>query len=89
MSPQSVRRCSPSRRGTVHYLVQAGDVVKKDQAIATLDSPELRNELRREQASLDGLEVAVQRQGIDTRTELAANQQTIDLANVAIQRRRA
>jgi HlyD family secretion protein len=71
--------------GTVHYLVQAGDVVKKDQPIASLESPELRNELQREQASLDGLEVAVQRQGIDTRRQLAANQQAIDLANVAIQ----
>jgi HlyD family secretion protein len=71
--------------GTVHYLVQAGDVVKKDQPLATLESPELRNELQREQASLDGLEVAVQRQGIDTRRQLAANQQAIDLANVAIQ----
>ena len=71
--------------GTVHYLVQAGDVVKKDQQIATLESPELRNELQREQASLDGVEIAVQRQGIDTRRQLAANQQAIDLANVAIQ----
>ena len=71
--------------GTVHYLVQAGDVVKKGQAIATLDSPELRNELEREQASLAGLEVAVQRQAIDTRRQLAANQQASDLANVAIQ----
>jgi HlyD family secretion protein len=71
--------------GTVHYLVQAGDVVKKGQPIASLESPELRNELQREQASLDGLEVAVQRQGIDTRRQLAANQQAIDLANVEIQ----
>lgn len=71
--------------GTVHYLVQAGDVVKKDQPIATLESPELRNELAREEASLASLEVAVQRQGIDTRRELAANQQAADLANVAIQ----
>ena len=68
--------------GTVHFLVQAGDVVKKDQPIATLDSPELRNELEREQASLAGLEVAVQRQGIDTRRQLLANQQASDLANV-------
>jgi HlyD family secretion protein len=71
--------------GTVHYLVQAGDVVKKDQPIATLESPELRNELAREEASLASLEIAVQRQGIDTRRELAANQQAADLANVAIQ----
>lgn len=71
--------------GTVHYLVQAGDVVKKDQPIAMLESPELRNELAREEASLASLEIAVQRQGIDTRRELAANQQAADLANVAIQ----
>jgi HlyD family secretion protein len=71
--------------GTVHYLVQAGDVVKKGQPIATLESPELRNELEREQSSFAGLEVAVQRQGIDTRRQLAANQQASDLANVAIQ----
>ena len=71
--------------GTVHFLVQAGDVVKKDQVIATVDSPELRNELEREQASLAGLEVAVQRQSIDTRRQLLANQQASDLANVNIQ----
>jgi len=71
--------------GTVHYLVQAGDTVKKGQAIAQVDSPELRNELEREQATFASLEVAVQRQSIDTRRQLLANQQTIDLANVTIQ----
>jgi HlyD family secretion protein len=70
--------------GTVHFLVQAGDTVKKDQPIAAVDSPELRNELEREQASLAGLEVAVQRQAIDTRRQLLANQQASDLADVAI-----
>jgi HlyD family secretion protein len=71
--------------GTVHFLVQAGDVVKKGQVIAEVDSPELRNELEREQASFAGLEVAVQRQSIDTRRQLLANQQASDLANVNIQ----
>lgn len=71
--------------GTVNFVVQAGDVVKKGQPLATVDSPELRNELEREQATLGGLEIAVQRQGIDTRRQLAANQQAADLANVAIQ----
>jgi HlyD family secretion protein len=71
--------------GTVHFLVQAGDVVKKTQAIATVDSPELRNELEREQATLAGLEIGVQRQSIDTRRQLLANQQASDLANVNIQ----
>lgn len=71
--------------GTVNFVVQAGDVVKKGQPLASVDSPELRNELEREQATLGGLEIAVQRQGIDTRRQLAANQQAADLANVAIQ----
>ena len=71
--------------GTVHFLVQAGDVVKKEQAIATVESPELRNELEREQSTFSSLELAVQRQAIDTRRQLLANQQAADLANVEIQ----
>jgi HlyD family secretion protein len=71
--------------GTVHFTVQAGDRVTKNQVIAQVDSPELRNELAREQATLAGMEVAVQRQSIETRRQLLANQQTIDLANVNIQ----
>ena len=38
--------------GTVHFLVQAGDEVKKSQVLATLESPELSNELQRERATL-------------------------------------
>jgi HlyD family secretion protein len=71
--------------GTVHFVVQAGDKVGKGQVIAQVESPELRNELLREEATLAGMEVAVQRQSIDTRRQLLANQQTIDLANVNIQ----
>jgi HlyD family secretion protein len=71
--------------GSVHFIVQAGDKVTKNQVIAQVDSPELRNELAREQATLAGMEVSVQRQSIDTRRQLLANQQTIDLANVNIQ----
>lgn len=71
--------------GTVHYLVQAGDKVSKDQVIAHVESPELRNELLREEATLAGMDVSVQRQSIETRRQLLANQQAIDLANVNIQ----
>lgn len=70
--------------GTVHFLVQAGDSVKKEQPLAVVDSPELRNELQREQATLASMELAVQRQSIDTRRQMLGNQQTIDLANVSI-----
>jgi HlyD family secretion protein len=71
--------------GTVHYIVHAGDTVTKGQPLAEIDSPELRNELLREQATLSSMEVAVRRQSIDTRREMLAAQQTIDLANVSIQ----
>jgi HlyD family secretion protein len=71
--------------GTVHFLVQAGDIVKRDQAIAEVESPELHNELEREQATLAGVEIGVQRQAIDTRRQLLTNQQASDLANVNIQ----
>jgi HlyD family secretion protein len=71
--------------GTVHYIVNAGDTVKKNQALAQIDSPELTNELAREQATLASLEVAVQRQSIDTKRQMLTAQQTIDLANVDIQ----
>jgi len=71
--------------GTVHHLVQPGDAVQKGQALAELDSPELREELDRERSTLASVEVAVQRAAIDTRRQLLANQQASDLANVAIQ----
>lgn len=71
--------------GTVLFSVQAGDEVKKGQALARLESPELRNELERERATLASLEVAVQRQSIDTRRKLLENQQASDLAKVSIQ----
>lgn len=71
--------------GTVHFLVQAGDTVSKGQVIAQVDSPELRNELQREEATLASLEIAVLRQSIDTRRQMLTNQQAIDLANVNIQ----
>ncbi len=70
--------------GTVHYLVQPGDTVRKDQVIASIDSPALRNELEREQATQAALDLAVQRQSIDTRRQILATQQTIDLANLNI-----
>jgi HlyD family secretion protein len=71
--------------GTVHYIVHAGDTVKKEQPLAQIDSPELRNELAREKSTLASMEVAVERQAIETKRELLTAQQTIDLANVAIE----
>ena len=71
--------------GTVAYKVRAGDVVKKGQLLATLDSPELNNEYERERASLDGLTSTLARQEIEIRRSMLQSQQQADLAQVAIQ----
>ena len=70
--------------GTVSLLVRAGDVVEKGQALATVDSPSLRNELAREQATLAGLELAVERQSIETRESLLTARQASDLAKASM-----
>lgn len=70
--------------GSVTYNVQAGDTVKRGQVLGTLDSPQLRNELAREQSTLESLDVAVARQSIETRRRLLTNQQTTDAAEVSI-----
>jgi len=71
--------------GTVSYLVHAGEAVKQGQILATLDSPELANEYKREHATLEGLNAALARQELETRRQLLTNQQQADLAQVAIQ----
>lgn len=71
--------------GTVSYLVRAGDSVTKGQPLAILDSPALRNEYQREQATLDSLNAALERQEIEIRRQMLLSQQQADLARVSIQ----
>jgi len=70
--------------GTVSYLVRAGDTVTKGQVLATLESPELNNEYQREHATLDSLNAALERQGIEIRRQLLTSKQQADLAQVSI-----
>ena len=70
--------------GTVSYAVRAGDPVQKGQLLATLESPEITNELQREQATLDSLDAALARQQIEIRRPILTSQQHADLARVAI-----
>ena len=70
--------------GTVSYAVRAGDPVQKGQLLATLESPEITNELQREQATLDSLDAALARQQIEIRRQILTGQQHADLARVAI-----
>ncbi|MGH8249721.1 MAG: efflux RND transporter periplasmic adaptor subunit [Steroidobacteraceae bacterium] len=70
--------------GNVSYQVRAGDTVKAGQVLATLASPTLENEFQRERATLESLDTALQRQGIEIRRQKLSTQEATDLANVQI-----
>ena len=68
--------------GTVSFKVHAGDAVKKDQVLATLDSPELTNKLAQEKAVLGGLEVDYRGAQLDARRQQLTAQENFDRAQV-------
>jgi HlyD family secretion protein len=70
--------------GTVTYARNAGDAVEKGDLLATVESPGLRNEFEREQATLESLRVDLKRQEIDVGRKVLQGQQTSDMAGVAI-----
>jgi HlyD family secretion protein len=70
--------------GTINYIVHAGDTVTKGQPLATLESPDLRNEYERERATLDSLNAALARQEIEIRRQILLSKQQADLAKVSI-----
>jgi HlyD family secretion protein len=70
--------------GTVSYAVHAGEAVTKGKVLATVDSPELKNEYQRERATLDSLGAALARQKIEMRRQTLTSQQQADLSQVSI-----
>jgi len=80
--------------GTISLLVEAGAVVNEGQPLATIDSPDLQNQLQQEQAALDELSVEFDRQRIETKQKALDNRKNIDLTKVTLiaaerERRRA
>ncbi len=68
--------------GVVTLEVQAGDTVKRGEAIARIESPETRNLLEQEGAALSQAETSFERQKIESRKNALENQQRVDLAEV-------
>ena len=68
--------------GTVTLDVNAGDKVKKGDVLAQVDSPELANKLKQEQATLDSLGLDVERAIIDNRKSQAASQMAYEQAMI-------
>ncbi len=68
--------------GTVDLKVVAGDVVKKGQELAIIDSPELRSKLAQEQATLAGLEAEASRAQLDATLARAKARKDTDQASI-------
>lgn len=71
--------------GTVSFTIQAGDTVNEGDVLATIDSPDLTNQLEQEQSALLGLQTDFERKRIEFKRRQLENQQTIDLAEVRIE----
>ena len=71
--------------GTVTLHVVAGDAVEKGQALAEIDSPELRSQLAQEQATLASLEAEASRAGLDARITRATAARTVEQAEIDLQ----
>lgn len=70
--------------GTVNLEVKPGDTVRKDQVLATIDSPEVRTLYLQELSTLDSLVAELEREKIQARKEQVKGQQLIDLAQVQL-----
>ena len=68
--------------GSVTLQVHAGDVVKKDQVLARVDSPDLTARLSQEQSALHGLTLDYQRAQLDARMQLLQAQDNFQKAQV-------
>jgi HlyD family secretion protein len=70
--------------GTINLLVTAGATVDAGQILATIDSPELTNQLRQAQASLAQQSIELERQRIESRQLALEKEKAADLADVAL-----
>ena len=68
--------------GTVALKVVAGDVVKKGQELAQIDSPELRSKLAQEGSTLASIEAEANRAVLDAQLSRSTAQKALDQAGV-------
>jgi len=71
-------------KGTVNFNVRAGDQVTAGEILATVDSPELRNQLEQEQATEQRLAIEVKRQDIQNQKNQLEAKRQVQEARVAL-----
>jgi HlyD family secretion protein len=74
---------SPAQ-GVISILAKAGDVVTEGQALARIESPELRNQLKQEQSVLLSMQSELERLRLTSRQTDSQNQQQISLLEVRL-----
>ena len=70
--------------GTIALLVEAGSTVDEGQVLAEITSPELQNELRQAQSTLEEQGMELERQRIESRQSALEKRKGADLADVAL-----
>lgn len=78
------RLYSPAE-GTVALRVRAGQTVRRGQALATIESPELESQLAQERSRLQSLESELGRARISARQQNVGNDQTAELRRVRLE----
>ncbi|HEY7886526.1 MAG TPA: HlyD family efflux transporter periplasmic adaptor subunit [Cellvibrionaceae bacterium] len=73
-----------SEGGYVDLYVKAGDTVQKGQALATITSPELGEQLAREKSELTRLQADLERQKIESRQQRLQQEQARAMAEVQL-----
>lgn len=73
-----------SQSGTITFEVESGDSVHAGQTLATIESPELQNQLLQEQARLSSLQIELERQRITSRQQQLQSQKGEDSAAIAL-----
>lgn len=68
--------------GVVRLEIVAGDVVKKGQALAVIDSPELRAKLAQEESTLAGMEAEAGRSLLDVQIARSTARKALDQAEI-------
>lgn len=68
--------------GTVTLKVVAGDVVKQGDALAEIDSPELRSKLAQEEATLASVEAEASRAALDAELARSTARKSLDQAQI-------
>lgn len=71
--------------GTVTLKVVAGDVVKQGDALAEIDSPELRSKLAQEEATLASVEAEASRAALDADLARSSARKVLDQAQITRQ----